>query len=116
MASNNSFNPNGFLNFQTYGTIVLASSGTSAQGNFTSSLSIQANSVMIYNGSSTVVFVNFGVSTATATAPTTTESASSIPVAPGAIVVLTKNIGSDAFAVINPAGTGNVYFSAGEGA
>ena len=110
-------NPNDFLNFQAYGTIVLAVSASSQTATFTSTASLGATSVLIYNAGTAVVFVAFGLSTATAVIPSgTTEVAGATPVAPGAIMVLNKGINYAAVAVIAAASTGNVYITAGVGA
>lgn len=123
------FNPNGFLNFSPYGTLALAvnSGGTSSSGVFTTNLSINANSVMVFNETTKTVYVAFGSSASApivAAAPTVIESNNSTPVGAGAILIFTKqgstmpgvNGGYDTMAVAPGAAAGNVYFTAGDGA
>lgn len=128
------FNPNGFVNFSPYGTIVVNANGTSSSAAFTTLISQNANSVMVFNETTKTVYVAFGSSkggnTVTAATPTSTEANNSTPVGAGAILFFTK-LGSttpnavnatgvgqfDTMAAIAPNGaTGNVYFTAGDGA
>lgn len=130
------FNPQGPVNFSPYGTVALGVTGSgtaSVSGVFTTDLSINANSIMVYNGTTAAVFVAFGYSgdaPITAAPPTSTESNNSTPVGPGAIVLFTKrgvtipnyNVGVsnagkafDTVAVYPGSNTGTVYFTAGEG-
>lgn len=126
------FNPNGFRNFSPYGTIALGvnASGTSSSGVFTSTLSINANSIKVQNDTTNTVFVAFGSSTnapITATLPTNAESNNSTPVpGNGGVLIFTKlgvtmpnasNVGAfDTVAVLPGASAGNVFFTAGDGA
>jgi len=135
------FNPNNYANFSAYGTIalVVTSGGTaSVSGVFTTDLSVNANSCLVFNETTKTVYVAFGNSTnapITAAPPTSTESNNSVPVGAGAILIFTKlgrmlntktastNSGSaatsggyDTVAVYPGAAAGNVYFTAGDGA
>lgn len=130
------FNPQGPVNFSPYGTIALGVTGggtASISAAFTTDLSINANSLMVYNGTTAVVFVTSGYSgdaPIAAAAATSTESNNSTPIGPGAIVLLTKrgvtipnyNVGVsnagkayDTVAVYPGSNTGTVYFTAGDG-
>lgn len=131
------FNPNNYANFSPYGTIALGvtSGGTaSVSGTFTTNLSINANSYMVFNETTKTVYVASGYSAngpITAAPPTGTESNNSTPVGAGAILIFTKlgtqiannNAGTqnlsgafDTVAVYPGAAAGNVYFTAGDGA
>lgn len=131
------FNPNNYANFSGYGTIALAvtSGGTaSMSGVFSTDLSINANSVLVFNETTKTVYIAFGYSgnaPITAAPPSATETNNSIPVGAGAILIFTKrgsqipnnNVGVsnsggayDTVAVYPGAAAGNVYFTAGDGA
>lgn len=131
------FNPNNYANFSPYGTIAIAVTGgatASTSEAFTTDLSINANSVLVFNETTKTVYVAFGYSgngPITAAPPTTTESYNSIPVGAGAILIFTKlgttnrnyNVGTsntggayDTVAVYPGSTSGNVYFTAGDGA
>lgn len=133
------FNPNGFVNFSPYETIGLTvnSGGTSSSGVFVTNLSINANSVQVFNDTTKTVFIAFGNSAnapITAVLPTNISSNNSTPIGAGAIHIFTK-LGStagnnatqtaaaaitagayDTVAVLPGAAAGTVYFTAGEGA
>lgn len=114
------YNPNGPSNFSPYGTIEVAATNTSSSKAFTSTLSKNASSVLVFNETTHTVYIAFGSSaggnTVTVVQPTATESLNSIPVGAGAILTFVKGPGNDTVAVIAPSGDGNVYFTAGEGA
>lgn len=135
------FNPNNYANFSAYGTIALAVTGggsASISGVFTTDLSVNANSCLVFNETTKTVYVAFGNSNnapITAKAPTTTEANNCTPVGAGAILIFTKlgrmlntstastNAGSaatgggyDTVAVYPGSTSGNVYFTMGDGA
>ncbi len=102
-------------NFLPFGTLAVAStSGGSTTGTFTTAKSIMAESCMVYNSGTSTSFVAFGDGSATAHVPTT-ETQDATPIGAGAIMVLKKNKGYNSVAAINGAGTGTLYFTAGEG-
>lgn len=132
------FNPNNYANFSPYGTIALAvtSGGTaSISGTFTTNLSINANSIMVFNETTKTVFVAFGNSgnaPITAAPASSTEANNCTPVGAGAILIFTKlgttiannnnptlanaGLAYDTVAVYPGAASGNVFFTAGDGA
>lgn len=132
------FNPNNYANFSAYGTIALSVTGggtASVSGTFTSQLSVNANSILVFNETTKTVFIAFGNSAnapITAAPPTSTESNNSTPVGAGAILIFTKlgtmiannnnpvgasaGLAYDTVAVYPGSTTGNVFFTAGDGA
>jgi hypothetical protein len=70
--------------------------------------SLAASALRIYNSGSGAAFVELGSSTVVATL-------SSLPIAPGAVEVITSNGAYTNAAVILASGTSTVYFTQGEG-
>lgn len=67
--------------------------------------------VRIYNGAAVPAYINIGAVASIAAATV----ANSMPIAPGAVEVITINPNADTFSIILASGTGNVTITLGEG-
>lgn len=75
-------------------------------------LGAAARTVRVYNAATTLAHISFGVGAATAAA----GGDDSLPMAPGSVEVFAVNTGVSHAAAILPSGTGDVYFTPGDGA
>lgn len=70
-----------------------------------------ARTVRVHNAATTIAFIAFGVGAAAAA----TSGSDSIPLAPGATEVFSVNTGITHAAAILTTGTGDVWFTPGDG-
>lgn len=102
--------------FNAITTAQLTATTASSGFVFTDAASIQAPDIMVDNeGTTNIVYIAFGASTATAAVPTSTPAFGCVPVLPGQCKVLTKGSGNAAVAMITAASTTKVDVSAGQG-
>ncbi len=96
--------------FQAVGNTVSVSATTSTGNVALTSVGSISGTVRIYNAGSVAAFVNLGTSSAVEAA-----AATSIPIPPGGVLVLTKPATITHAAAITASSTATVYFTSGLG-
>jgi hypothetical protein len=91
--------------FRPAGTLTVAASTANARG----ALVGGGNSVLVFNSTTSVAFVRFG------TDSTVTATAADTPIPPGLRMLVDAGPFIQQAAVLLASGTGNVYFSRGDG-